>query len=112
MTEVTTDFAISYLLDDCYDCPENKDGECMTQSHCFEVKQMAIKALRQEKKTGHWISHREHCKNLGVMPSGLGAYEWCSNCDCGIDVREWHKNNYNYCPNCGCRMVELQESEG
>ena len=48
MTEVTTDFAISYLLDDCEDCPENKDGECMTQSQCFEVKQMAIKALRQE----------------------------------------------------------------
>lgn len=46
MTEVTTDFAIAYLLDDCSDCHENKDGECMTQSHCFEVKQMAIKALR------------------------------------------------------------------
>lgn len=46
MTEVTTDFAISYLLDDCDDCPENKDGECMTQSHCFEVKYRAIRALR------------------------------------------------------------------
>lgn len=47
MTEVTTQFAMDYLLDDCQDCPENKDGECMTQSHCFEVKQMAIKALKQ-----------------------------------------------------------------
>lgn len=46
MKELSTDFAISYLLDDCDDCPENNDGECMTQSHCFEVKQMAIKALR------------------------------------------------------------------
>ena len=46
--EITADFAIEYLLDDCEDCPENKDGECMTQSHCFEVKQMAIKALEQE----------------------------------------------------------------
>ena len=55
-------------------------------------------------KTGHWISHKEHCENLGVMPSGLGAYEWCSNCDCGIDVREWHRNHYNYCPNCGAKM--------
>lgn len=62
------------------------------------------KALEQEPKTGHWIGHREHCENLGVIPSGLGAYEWCSNCDCGIDVREWHRNHYNYCPNCGCRM--------
>lgn len=71
----------------------------------------AIEALKQEPKTGRWISHREHCENLGVMPSGLGAYEWCSNCDCGIDVREWHRNNYNYCPNCGAKMVEPQESE-
>lgn len=54
---------------------------------------------------GHWIGHREHCENLGVMPSGLGAYEWCSNCDCGIDVREWHRNYYNYCPNCGAKMI-------
>ena len=44
--EITAEFAIEYLLDDCEDCPENKDGECMTQSHCFEVKQMAIKVLR------------------------------------------------------------------
>ena len=44
---MTTQFAIDYLLDDCQDCPENKDGECMTQSHCFEVKQLAIKALKQ-----------------------------------------------------------------
>lgn len=46
MIKVTTDFAIEYLLDDCQDCPENKYGECMTQSHCFEVKQLAIQALR------------------------------------------------------------------
>lgn len=71
----------------------------------------AVEIEEQEPKTGHWIGHREHCENLGVMPSGLGAYEWCSNCDCGIDVREWHRNNYNYCPNCGTRMIEPQESE-
>ena len=60
----------------------------------------------KDTKTGHWIGHREHCENLGVIPSGLGAYEWCSNCDCGIDVREWHRNNYNFCPNCGAKMKE------
>ena len=46
MKTIDTDFAIAYLLDNCDDCPENKDGECMTESHCFEVKQLAIKALR------------------------------------------------------------------
>jgi hypothetical protein len=58
---------------------------------------------------GHWISHGEHCRNLGVMPSGLGAYEWCSNCDCGIDVKEWYRSRYNYCPNCGADMREIEE---
>lgn len=71
-----------------------------------------LPSVTPQPRKGHWIGHGEHCRNLGVMPSGLGAYEWCSNCDCGIDVREWYRNNYNYCPNCGCRMVEPQESEG
>lgn len=63
----------------------------------------------REPRKGHWIGHREHCENLGVTPSGLGAYEWCSNCDCGIDVREWHRNHYNFCPNCGADMREGKE---
>ena len=76
-----------------------------------EALDMAIQTLEQEQKTGHWINHGEHCKNLGVMPSGLGAYKWCSNCDCGIDVREWHRNNYNYCPNCGVKMIKSSKRE-
>jgi hypothetical protein len=66
-----------------------------------------LPSIQPKPKTGRWIGHREHCENLGVMPSGLGAYEWCSNCDCGIDVREWHRNNYNFCPNCGVKMSEI-----
>ena len=50
MSEITSEFAIAYLLDACADCPENEGGECLTQSHCFEVKQKAIKALRQTNK--------------------------------------------------------------
>ena len=71
------------------------------------IKQLPSVTLQPRK--GKWISHKEHCENLGVMPSGLGAYKWCSNCDCGIDVREWHRNNYNYCPNCGAYMREVEE---
>lgn len=60
---------------------------------------------------GHWISHNEHCEKIGVKPSGLGAYIWCSNCDCGIDIGEFYRIHYNFCPNCGADMRETRESE-
>ena len=61
-----------------------------------EALSMAIKALEQEPKTGHWIDHQE----------GRWIYAKCSECGTVHDTRT------NYCPNCGCRMVEPQESEG
>lgn len=72
-----------------------------------EFCEMAISALSADVRPnihGHWIGHVEHCESIGAIPSGLGAYKWCSNCDCGIDVMEWHRNNYNFCPNCGAIM--------
>jgi len=57
----------------------------------------AIQAL-EEQKTGHWI----YICNSEV--NGLKICE-CSYC---------HKRTYGstvFCPNCGCRMVEPQESE-
>lgn len=62
------------------------------------------KALEQKPKTGHWISHREHCEMNNLRPSGLGSYFWCSECDCGIDSKYFHRVYYNYCPNCGRKM--------
>lgn len=50
-------------------------------------------SLSSQPKTGHWIT----------TPQG----ERCSNC-----LEEFRSlRNYSYCPNCGCRMVEPQESE-
>lgn len=64
--------------------------------HCFEdALQYVINALEQEPKTGHWIS-RPHI--YGVT--------FCS--ECGFELKI---NNTNYCPNCGAKMVEPQESE-
>lgn len=59
----------------------------------------------QEPRKGHWISHKEHCEMNNLRPSGLGSYFWCSECDCGIDSKNFSRVNYNYCPNCGCKMV-------
>jgi hypothetical protein len=69
----------------------------------------ALPSVTPSRPKGHWISHREHCENLGLMPSGLGAYEWCSNCDCGIDIKEFHRIHYNFCPNCGADMKESEK---
>ena len=60
---------------------------------------------------GHWISHKTHCKKLGVLPSGLGSYWWCSKCDTGIDSIQFSRVEHNFCPKCGAKMVEPQESE-
>lgn len=61
-------------------------------------------AVEPERPTGHWIIHSEHCKSLGVQPSGLGEYYWCSQCNCGIDSKAFHMIEYNFCPHCGAKM--------
>ncbi|MBR2555332.1 MAG: hypothetical protein IKE94_10760 [Aeriscardovia sp.] len=53
----------------------------------------------QEPKTGHWIS----TETKGVRYAFWCRYK-CSLCG-GLSART------NFCPNCGCRMVEPQESE-
>lgn len=49
-------------------------------------------------KTGHWIKEN---------PPRVERYPFCS--ECGF-VNPF-ENALNYCPNCGCRTVEPQESE-
>ena len=50
----------------------------------------------QEPKIGHWSHDGSHWKNRFI----------CS--ECGYKLFD---EPTNYCPNCGCRMVEPQESE-
>ena len=55
----------------------------------------------QEPKTGHW--------NCG---DDMFEYAICSSCkhETG-EAWEYAKRNFKYCPNCGAKMVEPQESE-
>jgi len=70
---------------------------------------MAIKALEQEPKTGHWKSYT-HSAYHGIDDDGepiwreIKVYH-CNLCNRRTVIKE------NYCPNCGCRMVKPQESE-
>ena len=51
-------------------------------------------SVKQEPKTGHWSHDGSHWKNRFI----------CS--ECGYKLFD---EPTNYCPNCGCRMVEPQE---
>ena len=82
-----------------------------TQDDFYSFAELVVKQLPsvnpQEPKTGHWIEHPE--KETST-PEYLMFYE-CSECGdkqcfCKSDI---HKKRF--CSNCGCRMVEPQESE-
>ena len=63
-----------------------------------------LPSVKQEPKTGHWIEKDGFDGDV---------YYDCSECGesfCLIDGTPTD-NLYNYCPNCGARMVEPQESE-
>ena len=65
-----------------------------------------IKSALSEQRTGHWITqwNAVHQKE----------YYYCSECreefsydgETGIKM-----NDYDFCPNCGCPMIDPQESE-
>lgn len=61
----------------------------------------AIKALEQKPKAGHW--ERETFDLGNDLPIRV-AYQ-CSECG------EYFDGEFKYCPNCGAKMVETQESE-
>ena len=51
---------------------------------------------------GHWINDRNK-NNVRCSVCGRGYKDVCATASI---------TSYSYCPNCGCRMVEPQESEG
>lgn len=77
-------------------------SECTTNGvyddETEEAKFMAIKALEQAPKTGHWIKIQKTQK--GCHDCTVITYEYhCSECD-SINVSPYK----NFCPNCGARM--------
>ena len=80
-----------------YELQDRVDNDAM----CDDVRKLPSVTVRQ---TGEWIEEEGW--------DGDVYYE-CSVCKepfCLIDGTPTD-NMYNYCPNCGCRMVEPQESE-
>ena len=80
---------------DTYGCsiPEGFDGERAIEA----LKQLP--SVKQEPKTGHWI--------LDETDNSIT----CDKCGCLIWANDISNGEAYYCPNCGARMVEPQESE-
>ena len=70
---------------------ENFSGDSAMQESIDAIRVMPS-VTPQEPKTGHWI-----LRNSFLEPK-------CSECN-------YESERYNFCPNCGAKMVEPQESE-
>ena len=75
---------------------ENREYE---PSELIKIFARRIKTLSpvtpQEPRTGHWV----------IRPHVYGV-TYCSECDFELKI-----DDTNYCPNCGAKMIESQESE-
>ena len=84
----------------CTGCKEyDQDKHCCHR--WSKVIRDTVEEMKQEPKTGHWI-----------VAKG-GSYNGTRNACCS-NCKDFYTNDWaymNYCPNCGCRMVEPQESE-
>ena len=66
----------------------------------------AVKAIPSaEPKTGHWIERKNIPKSVDIATANLRWKYECSECEYEL------RSKYHFCPNCGCCMVEPQESE-
>lgn len=81
-----------------------KETDKYTEAEIRQALEMAIKALKQEPKTGHWIKHNESITLLTGTTITGGVV--CS--ECGYKTH--NKTHviigcpYKYCPNCGSKM--------
>ena len=85
----------------CYECDlAYKQGNIGEQIESLKI---AIQALEQEPKTGHWIEY-------GIPRCEEQHYQ-CTNCDYYINFGKWgelYTKEFKYCPNCGAKMTESE----
>ena len=77
----------------------NNDLDYTTNELYDRIKRMP--SVNAQPKTGHWIDIM-----VGDMPA-----QACDQCNTFYPLA-YTGGGHKYCPNCGCRMVEPQESEG
>ena len=91
------------------------DSYSESQSNVEDVTQDIISDIMvlssvnpQEPKTGHWVKYdKEYFTTKRLTPVTHSIRE-CS--ECHTEIADFC-GEMRFCPNCGCRMVESQESE-
>ena len=67
--------------------------------HIGKLLRNILENNQPSRRKGHWL------RLTTVNPK-----EFCNRCsECGYE--QFYAERYKFCPNCGCRMVEPQESE-
>lgn len=79
-----------------YGDTEHHYNEVMKRIEAFD---MAIKALEQQLKIGHWIADVDR---WGDIVTTVNGYR-CSECNA------FNTDKDSYCPNCGAKMQEEEE---
>ena len=88
------DYLILNVLQNSFDC-----GDAYGYTIADKIIGLLPSVTPQEPKTGHWV-HGEYCSECGCdVPAYIVDWKWQKDMDA------------KYCPNCGARMVDPQESE-
>lgn len=83
-------------------------GDINMDVYTNEVKDfvLSLPPVTPKQKTGRWIKY-------GVPRCGEQHYQ-CTSCGYYINFGQWgevYTKQFKYCPNCGAKMIEPQESE-
>lgn len=83
---------------------ENGDWYYLVTEHDFEAFELAIKALEQEPRKGHWISRWYAGHDLHFHVCSECNEEFSCDMETGIGI-----DDYSFCPNCGSDNREVKE---
>lgn len=72
--------------------------------HYDNILKLLNEAINKEEKVGEWVSEIGDCHSTG-------KYRVCAKCGGNVFIPYFSKQgierkDFNYCPNCGCKMKE------